>query len=146
METNNARSPAFLSDDQVTAGSEFVSDTIVLTLFPQLIIFKISSLCLPSSTWLLREMDRFFTSECHKPFAPRTEQSNIRLRSIYKCSILWDITPCSPLKVIRRFGRTYFLHFEFREISRELNQRENMWQANYACQLQLVPRSGIRGS
>jgi hypothetical protein len=27
-----------------------------------------------------------------------------------KSSIFWDITPCSPLKVNRRFGETYRLH------------------------------------
>jgi hypothetical protein len=42
---------------------------------------------------------------------------------------LWDITPCSPLKVKRRFGRTYRLHLQVRRISRARNQRESRWQA-----------------
>jgi hypothetical protein len=29
-----------------------------------------------------------------------------------KSKIFWDITPCSPLKVNRRFGRTSRLHLE----------------------------------
>jgi hypothetical protein len=29
-----------------------------------------------------------------------------------KSTIFWDITPCSPLKVNRRFGGTYRLHLE----------------------------------
>jgi hypothetical protein len=36
--------------------------------------------------------------------------------------ILWDITPCSPLKVNRRFGETYRLHLQDRKISRARNQ------------------------
>jgi hypothetical protein len=29
---------------------------------------------------------------------------------VMKGTIFWDITPCSPLKVNRRFGGTYLLH------------------------------------
>jgi hypothetical protein len=29
-----------------------------------------------------------------------------------KSSIFWDITPCTPLKVNRRFGGTYRLHLQ----------------------------------
>jgi hypothetical protein len=29
-----------------------------------------------------------------------------------KSAILWDITPCSPLKVNQRFGGTYRLHLQ----------------------------------
>jgi hypothetical protein len=35
-----------------------------------------------------------------------------------KSTIFWDITPCSPLKVNRRFGGTYCLHLQGRRISR----------------------------
>jgi hypothetical protein len=41
-----------------------------------------------------------------------------------KSSISWDITPCSPLKVNRRFGGTCRLHFQGRSISQARNQRE----------------------
>jgi hypothetical protein len=41
-----------------------------------------------------------------------------------KSTIFWDITPCSPLKVNRRFGGTYRLHLQGRRISRAGNQRE----------------------
>jgi hypothetical protein len=34
-----------------------------------------------------------------------------------KISIFWDITPCSPFKVNRRFGRTYHLYFQDRKIN-----------------------------
>jgi hypothetical protein len=37
--------------------------------------------------------------------------------------IFWDITPWSPLKFNRRFGRTYRLHLQGRRISRARNQR-----------------------
>jgi hypothetical protein len=46
-----------------------------------------------------------------------------------RSSIFWDTTPCSPLKVNRRFGRTYRLHLQGRRIRRARNQRESRWQA-----------------
>jgi hypothetical protein len=43
---------------------------------------------------------------------------------VMKSTIFWDITSCSPLKVNRRFGRTYRLHL-MRRISRARYQRES---------------------
>jgi hypothetical protein len=37
---------------------------------------------------------------------------------VTKSTIFWDITPCSPLSVNRRFGGTYRLHIQGRRISR----------------------------
>jgi hypothetical protein len=37
-----------------------------------------------------------------------------------KSSIFWDITPCSLLKVNRRFGETCCLHIQCRRISQSL--------------------------
>jgi hypothetical protein len=37
--------------------------------------------------------------------------------SVLMSSIFWDITPCSPWKVNRRFGGTYRLHLQSRRIS-----------------------------
>jgi hypothetical protein len=37
-------------------------------------------------------------------------------------SLFWDMTPCSPVKVNRRFGRTYRLHLEGRRVSQARNQ------------------------
>jgi hypothetical protein len=48
----------------------------------------------------------------------------------FKSSIFWDITPCSPLKVKWRFGRTLCLRLQDRRISRARNQRESRWQAD----------------
>jgi hypothetical protein len=48
---------------------------------------------------------------------------------VMKSTIFWDITPCSPLRVNRRFGGTYCLRFQGGRISRERNQRESRWQA-----------------
>jgi hypothetical protein len=48
---------------------------------------------------------------------------------VMKSTIFCDITPCSPLKVNRRFGGTYRLHLQGKRISRARNQRENRWQA-----------------
>jgi hypothetical protein len=52
-----------------------------------------------------------------------------------KRTTFWDITPCSPLKVNRRFGGTYRLHLQVRKISRARNQVESRWQAgpNVGC-------------
>jgi hypothetical protein len=43
---------------------------------------------------------------------------------VMKSIILWNITPCSWLKVSRRFGRTYRLHLQDRRISRALLSTE----------------------
>jgi hypothetical protein len=44
---------------------------------------------------------------------------------VMKSAIFWDITPCSPLKVNRRFGGTYDLHHQGRKISRARYQLES---------------------
>jgi hypothetical protein len=41
-----------------------------------------------------------------------------------KGSIFWDITPCSPLKVKRRFGGTHRLHLQDRRICQARNKHE----------------------
>jgi hypothetical protein len=40
-------------------------------------------------------------------------------------SIFWNITPCSPSSVNRRFGGTYCLHLQGRKISWAGNQRKS---------------------
>jgi hypothetical protein len=46
-------------------------------------------------------------------------------------SILWDIIPCSPLKLNRRFGETCHLHLQCRRLNLERNQRETgAWKWN----------------
>jgi hypothetical protein len=45
---------------------------------------------------------------------------------VMKSTIFWDITPCSPLSVNRRFGGTYRLHLQGRKnISPARNQHES---------------------
>jgi hypothetical protein len=44
---------------------------------------------------------------------------------VTKSSVFWDITPCSPLKINRRFGRTCHLHLQGRRISQARNQHES---------------------
>jgi hypothetical protein len=39
-------------------------------------------------------------------------------------SVFWDITPCSPLKVNRRFGGTCRLHLHGLRISQAINQHK----------------------
>jgi hypothetical protein len=47
-----------------------------------------------------------------------------------KNSVLWDITPCSPLKVNQSFCRTYSLHLQPPRLSQAKNQRESRWQGD----------------
>jgi hypothetical protein len=67
--------------------------------------------------------------------SPHMEESQSYVRFevltavVMKSIIFCDITPCSPLKVNRRFGGTYRLHLQGRKISRARNQREIRWQA-----------------
>jgi hypothetical protein len=39
-------------------------------------------------------------------------------------SVLWNVTPCSPLKVSRLFGGTFHLHLPRRRMSQARNQHE----------------------
>jgi hypothetical protein len=48
---------------------------------------------------------------------------------VMKSIKFWDITPCSPSSVNRRFGGTYRLHLQGRKISWARNQRGRRWQA-----------------
>jgi hypothetical protein len=41
-----------------------------------------------------------------------------------RSSVFWDITPCSPLNVNRRFGRTCRLHLQGRRTSHVRDQHE----------------------
>jgi hypothetical protein len=44
---------------------------------------------------------------------------------IMKKSVCWDITSYIPLKVKRRFGGTYRIHFQGRRMSQAKNEPEN---------------------
>jgi hypothetical protein len=43
---------------------------------------------------------------------------------VMKSYVFWDVPPCSPFKINRRFGGTCRLHLEGRRISQAGNQRE----------------------
>jgi hypothetical protein len=45
-------------------------------------------------------------------------ESEVLTAVFMKSSISWDITPCSPLKVNRRFGRIYRLYLQDQRICR----------------------------
>jgi hypothetical protein len=47
---------------------------------------------------------------------------------VLKSTVFRYITPCSPLRVIRRFGGTYRLHLQGRKISWARNLRQSRWQ------------------
>jgi hypothetical protein len=56
------------------------------------------------------------------------------LTAVIKNSFLfWDITPYSPLKVNRRFGRTCWLRLHGRRISRARKHRESRWRAEQSA-------------
>jgi hypothetical protein len=65
-------------------------------------------------------------------------QPNLKLKS----TILWDITPCSPLRVNRRFGGTYRLHLQDRKIGEAKNQRESTWVDSERTTLRYIPEDG----
>jgi hypothetical protein len=52
-----------------------------------------------------------------------------KISKMLKSTIFCDITPCSPLKVNRRFGGTYRLNLQGRRMSRARNQRESRYKA-----------------
>jgi hypothetical protein len=45
------------------------------------------------------------------------EQRTFLAKAVIKSSVFWDITPCTPLKVSRRFGGKYRLHLQDWRIS-----------------------------
>jgi hypothetical protein len=47
-----------------------------------------------------------FDRNCHTPLGSYTYELLTRPSLLLKSTIFWDITPCSPLKVSRRFERT----------------------------------------
>jgi hypothetical protein len=61
-----------------------------------------------------------------------------------KSAIFWDITPCSLLKVNRRFGRTCRNHLQGRRISRARNQSESRWQAEFLISRWFLARLILR--
>jgi hypothetical protein len=58
-------------------------------------------------------------------------------RYTLKSIIFWDITPCSPLKVNRRFRGMYRLHLQGQGISQARNQHKSRWQAAYSSTLKM---------
>jgi hypothetical protein len=73
------------------------------------------------------------TVNCHKVRKMFNRLVSTYFKILYlKSSIFWDKTPCSPLKVNRRFGGIYRLHLEDRRISQVRNNCESRWQAERA--------------
>jgi hypothetical protein len=60
---------------------------------------------------------------------------------VMKSTIFWDITPCNPLKVERRFGGTYHLLQDL--ISRAGYKSESKWQAKSASRFGTYLKAGI---
>jgi hypothetical protein len=50
----------------------------------------------------------------------------LRTYVVLKSTIFWDIMPCSPLSVNRRFGGTYRLHIEGRK--NKFSKKPPLWE------------------
>jgi hypothetical protein len=68
-------------------------------------------------------------------------ESEVLEALVMKGTIFWDITPCDPLKVNRRFGGAYHFHIQG-EISRARYQRESRRHSDY-CHSTRVFRIGV---
>jgi hypothetical protein len=67
----------------------------------------------------------------------------LRAAVVMKSSVLWDIRPCSPLKVNRYFGGTCRFHLQSRRISQERNGREAGSKQRYFTLLSCLTYSSI---
>jgi hypothetical protein len=65
-----------------------------------------------------------------KLYCQGTWEFEVLTAVVMKSTIIWDITPCSPLRVNRRLGGAYRLHLQGRRINRARNHRESSWQAD----------------
>jgi hypothetical protein len=54
------------------------------------------------------------------------------LTAVVRSSIYWNITPCSPLKVNRRFGETYRLHLQGRRISEKAGGKQTSYAVYFS--------------
>jgi hypothetical protein len=50
-----------------------------------------------------------------------------QINLISKCSVFWDVTPCSPVKFNRRFGGICRFHLKGRRINQERNRYEALY-------------------
>jgi hypothetical protein len=62
---------------------------------------------------------------------------------VMKSTTFWDIKPCSPLKVNRRFGGTNSLQFQVEKKSLARNQLENRWR--YVPPKRRLTLNGLHG-
>jgi hypothetical protein len=67
------------------------------------------------SKWYLQVVQKFSSLCLFWPLGPGSKCGRYRLILIKKSFIFWDITPCSPLKVNRRFGGICRLNFRVDE-------------------------------
>jgi hypothetical protein len=57
---------------------------------------------------------------------------------VMNTTIFCNITPCSPLKIKKRFGETYRLNLQGRKIHRGRNRRENRWHSELCLTLDFI--------
>jgi hypothetical protein len=55
-----------------------------------------------------------------------------------KCLVIWDVMPCSPLKINRRFGGTCNFLLQGRRISQARDQSKSEWQTEQGMFLRRV--------
>jgi hypothetical protein len=64
---------------------------------------------------------------------------------IMKNSVFWNITPCSPLKVNRRFGGTCRLSIQCLKIIQARNRRKRRWKASTILLKHRLTFNGLHG-
>jgi hypothetical protein len=99
---------------------------------------KVPSTCLIRSSVIPRAV---LTAVVKRDISRFVGRSSVVYTESVKSTISWDITPCSPLKVNRRFGWTYRLNFQGRKISRLINQFERWWQAGLELMMEALQRT-----
>jgi hypothetical protein len=80
------------------------------------------SLAHPHGTDLAEKLivrSRFWNPNTHCPVA-----CEVFAAVVMNSPVFWDIRPCGPLKVSRRFGRTCRLHLQGRKMSQTRNEHE----------------------
>jgi hypothetical protein len=73
--------------------------------------------------WTPYEFCQILSSHCGD-HEENYAEFNVLTAVVMKSSVLWDITPCSPLKANWSFGVTRHLHLQDRRISQASDQPE----------------------
>jgi hypothetical protein len=81
-----------------------------------------------NAVWSIESQPTFRRNKS-PPSSESKKQAGGKLNLFLQSTSFWNITPCSPLRVNRRFGGVYHHHLQGRRISRARNQSESRRQA-----------------